>query len=188
MEGIERRFRGPVMAMLFASTPRIFNSGSRREMVGAAVTVVLAISAVAYAHRPRSGPAPAEQGWTGHLVTAAPNGIVQTEPMRSSSLVVPKSALILPPPPAKLAVHTRNSCDSADRLCVVRPLAAIAVPPKRQAAFIPIPEKTSPVAKTASTDTKGFSLNPLNHLPDMSAIGRPFAAAGQAVSGWIKWL
>jgi hypothetical protein len=201
IERIERRFRGSVMAMLFASTPRVFNLVSRREAVGAAITVILAISAVAYAHRPSSGPAPAEQGWTGHLLTAASNGTVQTEPMSSSSLVVPKSALILPPPPPKPVVRARNSCDSADRLCVVRPLAVMALPPKRQMALNdsqqggrlppvlgPIPDKSSRGAKPASADTKGFSLNPLNHIPDMSAIGRPFAAAGQAVSGWIKWL
>lgn len=201
IESTEKRFRGSVMAMPFASTPRIFNIVSRRETIGAAVMVALAISALAYSHRPGSHAAPVEQGWTGHLLTTASNGTVQTEPMSSSSLVVPKSTLVLPPLPTKPLVRARNSCDSADRLCVVRPLAVIAVPPKRLVAsndaqqsgplppaLIPTPDKASPAAKPGSADTKGFSLNPLNHMPDMAAIGRPFAAAGQAVSGWIKRL
>ncbi|WP_158807655.1 hypothetical protein [Beijerinckia sp. L45] len=190
------------MAMLFASAPRILNIAARRESLAVTAAVVVAFSALAYAHR--SGPeasAPVDQGWTGHLTAAASADVVPVEPLRSSSLVVPKASLTLPPLAARPMLHEKKTCDSADRLCVVR-LAppVIAVPPRRQVAaidpqnvflppaLIPMPAKATKAAKPVSSESKGFSLNPLNHVPDMSALGRPFSAAGQAVVGWIKWL
>lgn len=186
------------MAMLYANAAGVFNIVADRKMGAAALVAVLAVSAAAYGHRAEPGPgARADQGWTGHLAAAA-SDTVEAEPMRSSSLVVPKSALTLPLPTAKPILHVKSSCDSADRLCVVRPVVVMAVPPRRQVALIdpqlellppamiPTSEKTSRVAKQAQAGNEGFSLNPLKHVPDMSAIGRPFAAAGQAVSSWIK--
>ena len=188
------------MAMLSASAPRILNIAARRDTLAIAAAAVVALAALAYGHHGESGSMkPAAQGWTGNL-TPATAGAVPVEPMRSSSLVVPKETLTLPPLPAKPIVRAKNSCDSADRLCVVRPIAVIAVPPKRQIAameprgalvppgLIPMPGPSGPVTKPAAAESKGFSLNPLNHIPDMATVGRPFTAAGQAVSGWIKWL
>lgn len=190
------------MAMLSASAPRIFSIAGRREMIAAAVGAIVVILALANGHRSSSEPAaPVDQGWAGHLTAAAAVAAVPAEPMSSSSLVVPKSALILPPLAVKPIGHIKASCDSADRLCVVRSVAATAIPTKRpvvasaerQDAFLPpalIPahDNASPPSKAAKPDDKGFSLNPLKHVPDISALGRPFEAAGQTVSGWIKWL
>jgi hypothetical protein len=186
------------MAMLFGIAPRVLGLAARRETIAVGVATAAVIVAVAYGSATTGKPS-VDQGWVGHLAATAPVDAPQPAPFSSSSLVVPKSALTLPPEAAKPVPKVKASCDSADRLCVLRPtVAAVAVPPHRQVAMVEtpglllppadIPPPSRVTAKTVSADRKGFSLNPLNHMPDMAAIGRPFSAAGTVVTGWIKWL
>ena len=184
------------MAMLLASAPRIFNVAVRRESIGLVAAAAVAISAFGLAGRHEARPtSPDKQDWVGHLPAVSTAGVAPIEPMSSSSLVIPKSALALPPSEPKPIVRARSSCDSADRLCVVRVAPG---PAKRSgtvadsrdvvlpSAKIPLPSKTAGLAQTPAS--KGFSLNPLNHVPDMATVTKPFSAAAQAVGGWIKWL
>ena len=124
--------------------------------------------------------APEQQDWAGHLaelkseVPTAPS-----EPLSSAALVVPKSQLALPPAP-RAARSTRACADG--------PCSTIARTPTA-------PTRRPMVAADAKGDqpTKPKKsllgmLNPLNHLPDVSVVSRPFTYAGGTVAGWFKRL
>ncbi len=121
------------------------------------------------AEKPAAAVVP-DQVWTGRLAEVAPAASVPPrEPMSSASLVVPKSALALPATPRKTPVKV-----------------AVPVPPTRtqmagntQAASVE-PDRSS------HEDGLLHSINPMNHLPDMSSVGRPLAYAGETVAGWFR--
>ena len=118
-----------------------------------------------------------KQDWAGHLadLSAAP-APATGEPMTSASLTVPKSQLALPAVP-KPVIKPRP-CPEAP--CVAKPASAAAA--KRQVA------SAGELPKHEQNNSLIGLLNPLNHLPDMSAVGRPFTYAGGAVTGWFKRL
>ena len=126
---------------------------------------------------------PPQQDWTGHLADVPANATVTTgpaEPLSSDSLTVPKAQLALPAMPSKPKVRP---CDTGPLPCPVAKAVA-PVPPARKVATA-----TPTMASQAKAEKEhGLlnTLNPLNHLPDMSTIKRPFAYAGDTVSGWFK--
>ncbi len=176
----------------FANASRTVVFRASRDTLGLVVVAATMTFALAYAVHSRHDPqapastlpaqaqlptpsAQAQQPWAGHLAEVVPSAaIIPSEPMTSASLVVPKSQLALPAAPAKLK----------PRGCAEPPCQAKApLPPTRQ-------QQTADAGKIEPArepkKTLLGTLNPLNHLPEMSAVGRPFAYAGNAVSSWIK--
>lgn len=172
-----------------ASAPRHVVIRTSREtlaLVAAAAAMTFALSFAIHARHERTAalaaPAPVaqeaqapQQDWAGHLAELPPAAATPAEHLSSAALVVPKSALTLPQPPARPKVA--RQC--ADAACLAGKASAGA--PKRQFAA---------AEPKADESSNGFlhQLNPLNHLPDMSAVGRPFSTAGGAVAGWFKRL
>lgn len=115
-----------------------------------------------------------QREWAGHLAEILPDQSqrTSTEPMTSASLVVPKSALAWPTVQARSRFRT---CEGG-ATCNGKVTA-------------PVPHARPSRVEVATEDTSERSLvgrlNPLNHLPNMSALSRPFAYAGNAISGWI---
>ena len=118
-----------------------------------------------------AAPASPHQVWTGDLAQVAPATVATpVEPMSSASLVVPKSALALPGMPKKAATKV-----------IVPP-----VPPARtQVASNTLPT-TNRASDAPRDDGLLHTLNPMNHLPDLSTVRRPFAYAGETISGWMR--
>ncbi len=174
----------------------------RRRAIGALI-VVAGVSTAAFFHwvdPPRAGGGRSGGGWFGELVGNTAGDGPAVAPLSSSSLVVPSTELALPPI-VKTPLQVKRSCDSADSGCALRPLPVVA-PAKRLAladAVHPLPPRrpTEPAKEAAmpaavigapNASEKKFSLNPLDHLPDTAALGRPFVAAGSTISGWVKRL
>ncbi len=193
------------MALLLANRRRVVavkhravSANRRREVMALAVAAVAMVAALAYARDNASTgtaakpAAIADQGWTGQLASVAPAWIAPTEPLSSAALVVPKSKMALPPPPPKPVLHVKAVCDSADTTCVTRAslAPADASGAKRRAPSDGVARDAAAAkAKSTTRADGGFlgNLNPLAHLPDMASLGRPFASAGRAVAGWMKW-
>lgn len=123
------------------------------------------------AQAPSAAPAEPRKVWTGELAQVTPATVATpVEPMSSASLVVPKSALALPATPRKAATK----------------VAVTPAPPVR----VQVASNTLVVASRATEAPRDSSLlhalNPMNHLPDLSTIRRPFASAGETISGWMR--
>ena len=128
---------------------------------------------------PKAAPTVAHQEWTGHLADVQPVATpadAKPEPLSSDLLTVPKAQLALPVAPPKPKV---KSCDSATP-CTAKP--AVPVPPvRRQVAAAP-----SLATPQKADNTLLHNLNPLNHMPDMAVVRRPFTYAGDTVVAWFK--
>ena len=170
--------------MAYASDPtRTIVLKARRDTVVLVVAATAATFALASAihSRPdaRDNVALPQQQWAGELAGLASVEVdpVHAEPITSASLVVPTSDFALPPMPVRALVKLRG-CDGG--LCAPRTNAPTPVRRPIAAAFrrVPAPHHVRP--------TLISRLNPLNHLPDMSTLGRPFAVASDTVSGWFK--
>ena len=171
-----------------ANASRFFARVTLRESIAFGIAGVSTAIAITLAVERMQTVTDKDQDWTGELV-ATPAAAAPQPSLSSASLVVPKSMLTLPPEPAKPIVRIRSSCDSADKLCVVRQNVT-ALPPKRPIETQVI-QPLAPSRVAANEPKKNSpqqrSLNPLDHLPDLSGVGRPFSAAGRAVTSWIKW-
>ena len=156
-----------------------------------ALTFVIAYELRGRATEPSSttivAAAPPQQDWTGNLADVPQNATTTApaaEPLSSDSLTVPKSQLALPPTPAKAKVRP---CDLGPVPCATgtatAKIAAPVPPVRKQAATAP-----TMVAQAKAENDHGLmsTLNPLNHMPEMSTIKRPFIYAGDTVSGWFK--
>jgi hypothetical protein len=165
-------------------------------------------AALAYAHHglqqpPSSGHDVKDQVWAGQLAAAVPANPGPAAALSSASLVVPKAQLALPADPPKPKFHVRAVCDSADTDCI--PSASIPAPPPRKFAvaepkiaisgawdvspprppgLIPPPAKQGPSAHAGAAEAQKAQNNP----SILARAGRPFAAIGHTVAGWIKWL
>ena len=154
-------------------------------LVVATTAMTLALSGVVHSRRLAdrdNAPQPvavADQTWAGDLAdVSSPSPPNSIEPLTSASLVVPKSVLALPSVIVRPLVKLRGCEGSVCAAKVVptparRPAADVAALSRRAG---PQREKPTLIAR----------LNPLRHLPDMRTIGRPFAYAGNAVSGWFS--
>ncbi len=166
--------------------------GRHREVLALAAAAALAGLALAH-HEPQHVEVgvPAVGGWFGELAAVA--GAPEAPPLSSSSLVVPRAALALPPI-VRASPQFKAVCDSADDTCALRPIPLVA-PTRRPVASDPLRQtaakraadvrKATSVGRAADTP---FSFNPLDHLPDAATFGRPFEAAGSILSGWVKRL
>ena len=165
------------------------------SLVAAASAMTFALAYAIHTKHDRLIPAPLpaletrapepQQDWAGHLAELAPaTAAAPSEPMSSAALVVPKAQLALPPLP-KASTKSMRPCPP-DASCVPiakAPTSSPAAPPRR---LVAAADKANAADKPGKT-LVGM-LNPLNHLPDMTAVGRPFASAGGAVAGWFKRL
>ena len=172
-----------------AGTPKKVVIRTSRDTLGLVVAASAMTFALSYAvHSKHDAPSPVsapqvqeattqpQEDWAGHLadLSAAP-APAPIEPMTSASLTVPKSQLALPTAP-KLVAKPPRPC--AEAPCAVKTAAVAAA--KHQVATA----GDSP-RREQQRSLIGM-LNPLNHLPDMSAVGRPFTYAGGTVAGWFK--
>ena len=183
----------PAHNMPHAKAPRHVVLRASRETVGlvvAAAAMTFAMSFAIHAKHDRlaaqATPAQAvqeaqapQQDWAGGLAALAPEPATPGERLSSAALVVPKAALALPQPPAKPKVV--RQCGDAACLAGKTPGTAV---PKRQMAAAAEAKAESEAPKRGLL----HQLNPLNHLPDVSMVGRPFTYAGGAVAGWFKRL
>ena len=173
-----------------AGTPKTIVIRTSRETLGLVVAATAMTFALSYAvHSKHDSPVAAAapptreavaplQEWAGHLAEVAPAATpAPSEPMTSASLTVPKSQLALPATP-KLVAKPRP-CPEAP--CAVK-TASVPTAAKRQVAVVGEQPRGEP-----KTSMIGM-LNPLNHLPDMSVVGKPFTYAGGTVVGWFKRL
>lgn len=163
---------------------------ARRETIGLVAAASAMTFALAYAVHSKQAQVPSaptarlqQQDWMGHLAEVAPRTeTAPPEPMSSAALVVPKSQLALPSTPTRPPAKPRP-CE--DRPCAAKANAQ-ATAARRQIAAA----ESASTGKSERDRESGKSLlgtlNPLNHLPDMSMIGRPFAYAGNTVSGWFR--
>ena len=171
-------------------TPKKVVIRTSRETLGLVVAATAMTFALSYAvHSKHDAPAPVaapatqeaalpRQDWAGHLAEVSPAvAPAPSEPMTSASLTVPKAQLALPAVP-KLVAKPRPCPESP---CAVK-AAPSAAAGKRQVAAAGEQPRHEPKKSLIGM------LNPLNHLPDMSAVGRPFTYAGGAVTGWFKRL
>ncbi len=120
--------------------------------------------------------------WTGHLADIGPPAAVAPgEPMTSASLVVSPSQLA--PVTAPTRPTARRVCEGAS--CTARTSAPSPMPPSRPSQDGPDP---APVAVGAASPARNWpaSINPLNHLPDATALKQPFTYVGDKVAGWFK--
>ena len=172
----------------FAKASRTVVIRASRETIGLVAAASAMTFALAYAvhskQQPQGFGAPApvaqqQQDWTGHLADLTPTSTeaAPAEPMSSAALVVPKSQLALPSMSVRPLARPRVCGDGP---CPAKPGAAAA----RRMADADAPGKGSHAGE--SKNTLLSRLNPLNHLPDVSVIARPFAYAGNTLSGWIK--
>ena len=125
-----------------------------------------------------------QEDWAGHLAEVTPAGTpTPAEPMTSASLTVPKAQLALPMSMVPRVAARPRPCFEPQP-CALKTLSASSTqaPPHRQAAG----EEKAPATRPHRS-LVGM-LNPLNHLPDMSTVSRPFTYAGGAVSNWFKRL
>lgn len=176
---------------IFANASRTIVIRAHRETVGLIVAASALTFALASAIHSRQPPAPSAptavqrqpQDWTGHLADVAPRTeTVPAEPLSSAALVVPKSQLALPTTPASPLVRSRNCVDTS---CATKANGRVPLARRQIAAAVSAATEKSDRAPTEKKSALA-ALNPLNHLPDMSAIGRPFTYAGGTISGWIK--
>lgn len=122
-----------------------------------------------------------QEDWAGHLAEVTPAAApTPAEPMTSASLTVPKAQLALPSAMGPKVTPKPRPCVEPQP-CALKALAATSTPVRRQAAAAAA-EKQHPHRSLVGM------LNPLNHLPDMSMVSRPFTYAGGAVSSWFKRL
>lgn len=162
---------------------------ARLETVLIAIVAGGLVLGVAYTGRSRSpepvqsDPGAAEPGkpdWTGKLADLGPDQTPKMQPLTSASLVVPKSTLALPAKTKAAAKSTPKPC--ADEACDAAKATAPTVAGREKDKVVASANR-EPAAKAPSGDLLK-RLNPLNHIPD--AVRRPFALAGDTVSGWIK--
>ena len=175
-----------------ANAPRRVVIRANRETLALVFGACTATFAIAYGlhGKPAETQVPAavasanpQQDWTGHLADVPPNATTTapaSEPLSSDSLTVPKAQLALPGMPAK---PKARPCDGGPTPCPAAKVAAPVPPVRKQvAATTPSPAQ----ARAEKEHGLMATLNPLNHLPDMATVKRPFAYAGDTVSGWFK--
>ena len=184
----------------FAGASRKIVIRTSRDTLGllaAATAMTFALSyAVHSKHDPLvAAPAPVaqdaspRQDWAGGLAELTP-AVAPTpaEPMTSASLTVPKSQLALPTVPKPVAKP--RPC--LDPQCAAKAASASASSASASSAMASsaTPHHLAATQDRHQHDSKGMigMLNPLNHLPDMSVVARPFTYAGGAVTGWFKRL
>lgn len=170
-----------------ANTPRRVVIRANRDtlaLLGGACALTFVI---AYGVHRRSAVSPPEmesaaehQGWTGHLAEIEPMATADAkpEPLSSESLTVPKAQLALPVSPVK---PKGRPCESSVP-CLSRSSTPVVLPVRRQ---VPA-TRASHTASQQNDNGLLHALNPLNHMPDMSVVKRPFTYAGDVVAGWIK--
>ncbi len=184
----------------FAGASKTIVIRTSRETLGlvvaaTAVTFALATAVHSKHEADISAPAPLQQvelaapeaspqeDWAGHLADVTPAAApAPAEPMTSASLTVPKAQLALPMVPKTLP--KQRPCVEPQS-CALKALAAAS---SSQAAG----HRQAMAAERAQAAREHHSLigmlNPLNHLPDMATVSRPFTYAGGAVTGWFKRL
>lgn len=150
----------------------------RRDTVVLLVAVTATTVALSSAihSRPARQTAVSQQHWTGQLADVAPAEAprADVEHLTSASLVVPTSELALPQVPVRALVRLRG-CDG--QICAPRVPTPVRRPETASA------HRAGPRHAPPSLMSR---LNPLNHLPDVTRISRPFAVAGDTVSGWFR--
>ncbi len=188
----------------FASASKTIVIRTSRDTLGLVVAATAMTFAMAYAVHSKhdaqisaqaAAQAPAQQSalvaqdaspqevWAGHLAELTPAAApTPAEPMTSASLTVPKAQLALPMVPKTLP-KPRPCLEPQP--CAVKTLAAAS-------SLVLTHHQIASAADRAQAARANHSLvgmlNPLNHVPDMSAVGRPFTYAGGAVAGWFKRL
>ena len=123
-----------------------------------------------------------QEVWAGHLAELTPAAApTPAEPMTSASLTVPKAQLALPLPMVPKSPAKPRPCVEPQP-CALKALAASPQAAARRQAIA--------AEKAQAREHRSLigMLNPLNHLPDMATVSRPFTYAGGAVSGWFKRL
>ena len=184
----------------FASASKTIVIRTSRDTLGLVVAATAMTFAMAYAVHSKheaeaAAQAPAQpitlvaqdaspqEVWAGHLAELTPAAApTPSEPMTSASLTVPKAQLALPMVPKTLPKP--RPCIEPQP-CALKTLAAASSPALTHHQ-VATPAEKAPAAR-ANHSLVGM-LNPLNHLPDMSTVGRPFTYAGGAVAGWFKRL
>lgn len=179
---------GQAMAYPAPST-KTFVLKARREtvtLVAAATAATFALSYAIHSHRPASrSDTPPIQAWTGELADVKATEFVpaDTAPITSASLVVPKSQFALPDSRVRALVRL-HGCDGS--LCTSRTAAAPSPPRRPAVSGIEVTAQTIRPVSRREKPSLIARLNPLNHLPDASTLKRPFAVAGDTVTGWFK--
>ena len=188
----------------FASASKTIVIRTSRDTLGLVIAATAVTFAMAYAVHSKhdalaSAQAPAQQiahgaqelaqdaspqeVWAGHLTEVTPAAApTPAEPMTSASLTVPKAQLALPTVPK--ALPKLRPCVEPQP-CALKALAASSSPALAH-------HQVATAADRAQAAREHHNLigmlNPLNHLPDMTTVGRPFTYAGGAVAGWFKRL
>lgn len=167
----------------FANAPSRIVIRTSRETIVLCVAACAMTFALGYAvhskHGPGETPRAVTQDWTGHLADVAPVVAASSERITSASLVLPKEQLALPKIDMRPLANLRF-CDGES--CRAKPLAPL--PPARQDAGPREPVKVAYHEEQESRPGLLSRLNPLNQVP--AVIRKPFAYAGDTVSGWIK--
>ena len=178
----------------FAKISRSTVVRTSRETVALAAAAGAVALALAYAHHARIAAEPAPQPrqtsakeWVGHLPSVAPSppAAAAPEPMTSASLVVAPSQIPQVIVPSRQPAKARG-CDAPP--CPLRSVASTGVAPTPPVRPPVVAAAPFPGAPSSPKPTLVARLNPLNHLPDVDALARPFTYVGDKMSGWFHRL